>query len=129
MKHLPVNARIEDGVRLVHVCACGISHPGGSHCPEGVRIEEDRKAAAESAIDAIFEGRRGKVTVLRDGVNIYPPGGGWGVTFNHLQRLSTTFGTCDINLDFDPGWGGTDVTPGDPSDFTIRIRSVCRWPG
>ncbi len=51
-----------------------------------------------------------------------------GVTFEMLSQLSEAFGTKLIDLRFDRGWGGTDVTPGDPPEFKIVIRACLEEP-
>lgn len=37
------------------------------------------------------------------------------------------FKIIDVRLDYDPGWGGSDVTPGDSAITDVRIRF--RHPG
>lgn len=46
----------------------------------------------------------------------------WVVTLSMLQELSRLFNTTKINLHWESGWCGTEVTPGSPSEFEIIIR-------
>lgn len=50
--------------------------------------------------------------------------GSWQVstlTFQDMQAIADALGTKDINLRRKGGWGGTDVTPGDPDEFCLSI--------
>lgn len=48
------------------------------------------------------------------------------MTFAMLERISQICGTRNINLNYERGWGGSDVTPGDPDSlgFTVRAGEV-----
>lgn len=70
------------------------------------------------------------IAIEGDSVIIYPPNrmyDEWGVSFETLLRLSKTLGTKDINFSYNAGWGGTDVTPGDPATLCLHVRGI-RWP-
>jgi hypothetical protein len=49
------------------------------------------------------------------------------------DRFASTNEISDVNLIFDEGWAGTDVTPGDPAEFrvayTVSRRVTITIPG
>lgn len=46
------------------------------------------------------------------------------LSFDVLERLSQTLGTRNINIRFDGGWPGTEVTPGDAASVTIIVADI-----
>jgi len=66
----------------------------------------------------------GDVSVLSDRVIVTPPWGmydAWEIDFEKLQHISKLFKTRRINFKYDAGWGGTDITPGDPATLRLVI--------
>jgi hypothetical protein len=43
------------------------------------------------------------------------------IGYDELTKISELLGTTDINFQYDKGWSGTEVTPGDPPTFCIVI--------
>jgi hypothetical protein len=65
--------------------------------------------------------RNGLCITLAHPYNMYEES---GLTFDQLVKISEVCGgTKNINFKHDSGWGGTDVTPGDPSELEITVRA------
>jgi hypothetical protein len=64
------------------------------------------------------EKRRG---VIEDGYVLWMSENS-ALTFDTLSRLSEAFGTKLIDIEFETGFGGSDVTPADPATFKIFVR-------
>lgn len=46
------------------------------------------------------------------------------MTFDMMRQISMICGnTKNINVKYDGGWGGSDVTPGDPASMRIEVRA------
>lgn len=63
-----------------------------------------------------FQGDTGGVVCFR------PTRYGVGLTFEQLQAIADVAGTKDINLSYTGGWGGSEVTPGDPATFGVFVK-------
>ena len=73
----------------------------------------------EQLADILGPGRR---SVYADEQQIVIEPGEGRLTFDQLGRLAVLFQTEKIDLDYDAGHADwSDVTPGDPSSFYIRI--------
>ena len=86
-----------------------------------VKTREEVEAALKAAgISGAVHGNARSYTVSLAGVYVDSPR--W--TYDGLVILSRELGTTDISFQWEKGWGGTDVTPGDPDDLLMRIG----WP-
>ena len=43
-------------------------------------------------------------------------------SYDDLAKVAEMFGTRDINVRWEAGWGGTEVTPGDPDEVWLEVN-------
>jgi hypothetical protein len=47
-------------------------------------------------------------------------------SYDNLAKAAALLGTTDISFQWNLGWGGTEVTPGDPPEFYVYIGAATR---